>query len=182
MQLTSQCFSSHLFAWALEVTESFTFSRRTKQGPKGTQMWKASCGACKARQFGCPSLEQTADQSPKASSMVLCCMWHVGVYFQWADSSAYQLLQTWSMFLLLQLHGSLCSCNVIQKIRNQAPADLYVTGCLCGVYSPSCILLSSTAKSTGTCGKKWNLCNGKNPWNIGLDPSASVCLPFSGTT
>lgn len=116
---------------------------------------------------------------PPVWCCVACDMW--GCTFS-ADSSAYQLLQTWSMFLLLHLHGSLRSCNVIQKIRNQAPADLYVTSCLCGVYSPSCILPSSTAKSTGTCGKKWNPCNEKSPSNIGLDPSASVCLPFSGTT
>lgn len=183
MQLTSHCSSSHLSIWALKVTPSPSSSAggviRVQREHKYEKILVGHVrqGSLVVHPWNKLLIKVL---KPAVWCWVACDMW--GCSFN-ADSSAYQFLQTWSVFLLLRLHWSLCSCNVIQKIRNPAPADLHVTSCLCGVYSPSCILTPSTARSTGICGKIWHFgCNEKNPSNIGLDPSTSVCLHFTGTT
>lgn len=177
MQLNSQCFSSHHFTWALKVTLS---PLPSGEGLSRVKMWykhdKFPVGLARQGSLVVHLWNKLLIRvlKPPVWCWIACDMW--GCSFN-GDSSAYQLLQTWSMLLLLRLRWSLCSCNVIQKIRNQAPADLHVTGSLCGVYSPSCILPPSTAKSTGTCGKKWHLwlC-WENSLKYRIGP-ISLCLP-----
>lgn len=148
MQLTSQCFSSHLFTWALKVTASPSpVAEGLSRIQRGHKYEKLPVGLARQGSLVVHLWNKLLIKvlKPPVWCWVACDMW--GCSFN-ADSSAYQFLQTWSVFLLPHLHWSLCSCNVIQKIRNPAPADLHVTGCLRGVHSPSCILTPSAAKST----------------------------------